>query len=82
MKQKWIKIDLDQDETFTVLTITNSGDTLSKEPQAKIFDPFFTTKAMGAGMGLGLSICRTYSSEAQSPQFVVKFPLIAVPRIP
>jgi signal transduction histidine kinase len=39
------------------LYIRDSGPGINAEDQDRIFDPFFTTKP--AGMGMGLSICRT-----------------------
>jgi PAS domain S-box-containing protein len=44
----WVKIEVRDD-----------GDGMSPETMRRIFDPFFTSKAVGAGMGLGLSICRS-----------------------
>lgn len=38
-------------------SVTDHGEGLSEEVQAKLFTPFFTTKT--EGMGLGLSLCRT-----------------------
>lgn len=42
----WIKIN-----------IADSGVGIPKENLQKVFDPFFSTKEVGAGAGLGLSIC-------------------------
>jgi signal transduction histidine kinase len=37
--------------------IRDNGEGIDAEAINKVFDPFFTTKEVGAGMGLGLSIC-------------------------
>jgi two-component system sensor histidine kinase PhcS len=39
------------------LVIRDNGPGIAPEHLGKIFDPFYTTKDVGAGMGLGLSIC-------------------------
>ena len=39
------------------LIVRDNGNGIPEENVAKVFDPFFTTKDVGAGMGLGLSIC-------------------------
>ena len=41
----------------TVIAVKDNGQGIAPENLPKIFDPFFTTKDVGAGMGLGLSIC-------------------------
>jgi signal transduction histidine kinase/ActR/RegA family two-component response regulator len=37
---------------YLVLTVTDNGEGMSAETQARIFDPFFTTKFAGRGLGL------------------------------
>ncbi|MBW8780884.1 MAG: response regulator [Verrucomicrobia bacterium] len=37
---------------YLVLTVTDDGEGMSAETQARIFDPFFTTKFAGRGLGL------------------------------
>jgi two-component system sensor histidine kinase PhcS len=41
----------------SILSIRDNGSGIDEKHLGKIFDPFFTTKDVGAGMGLGLSIC-------------------------
>jgi two-component system, sensor histidine kinase PhcS len=47
----------------TILSIRDNGSGIETKHLDKIFDPFFTTKDVGAGMGLGLSICYSIVQE-------------------
>jgi len=38
--------------------LSGDGGSVESEPEGRVFRHFFSTKAPGAGMGMGLSICR------------------------
>lgn len=56
--QGTLKIDVSQQDTKVLVSITDSGKGIPPEVIPKIFEPFFTTKPAGEGSGLGLDIVR------------------------
>jgi PAS domain S-box-containing protein len=54
-----LTIDVAQYEGRVRASITNTGEEIPQEIQARIFEPFFTTKPIGEGSGLGLHIVKT-----------------------
>jgi two-component system sensor histidine kinase PhcS len=52
-----ISLRVEQAHENIRLTLRDNGTGIPHENLPKVFDPFFTTKEVGAGMGMGLSIC-------------------------
>ncbi len=44
-----------EDESFVLITVTDSGIGLTAEDLPRVFETFYTTKADGMGMGLAIS---------------------------
>jgi len=59
-----IRIRGHEEKGVVFLTVRDNGPGIADIHLKKIFDPFFTTKDVGAGMGLGLSICYRLVEEA------------------
>lgn len=57
-KEKWIKVEILDENEILRIKIVDSGHGISKEVIEKIMQPFFTTKEIGKGTGLGLSISK------------------------
>ena len=56
--QGTLRIDVSQQDTKVLVSITDSGKGIPPEVITRIFEPFFTTKIAGEGSGLGLDIVR------------------------
>ena len=51
-----IKIEVKEQESNMVISISDNGPGISDDKKRKIFEPFYTTKNIQEGTGLGLSI--------------------------
>ncbi|BHH83344.1 ATP-binding protein [Desulforhopalus sp. 52FAK] len=51
-----LKVTIERDRDYQVLTICDNGTGIMEENIRKIFDPYFTTKSNGVGLGLALSL--------------------------
>lgn len=81
-----LKIEVEQEDNYIAVKITDSGPGIPDEIKDKIFEPFFTTKGQGEGSGLGLDICRkiiqkhggeiTFDSVPGRTTFIVKLPIV------
>ncbi len=54
---KHILINANYQNGNIIVWVEDNGSGIPEEKLSKIFDPFFTTKEIGAGSGLGLSLC-------------------------
>ncbi|HEX5669888.1 MAG TPA: PAS domain-containing sensor histidine kinase [Sulfuricurvum sp.] len=80
-----IKITLDQDDEFGIITIHDNAGGISSDIINKLFTPYFTTKDKQQGTGLGLYMSKTIieehcqgrlevSSEGHETIFTIKLP--------
>lgn len=59
-----LQLSITLSDRHVCLSIRDTGPGIAEADLAQIFDPFFTTKAIGAGLGLGLSISNKIIREA------------------
>jgi PAS domain S-box-containing protein len=84
LKEKWIHIEIMQNQHMTKIKITDSGQGIPPELQNKIMQPFFTSKPKEVGTGLGLPICKEiienhqgkfyYDPNCSNTTFVIELP--------
>ena len=65
METRELKLRSRAESNFVFIDIEDSGTGIPEEYQSKIYDPFFTTKTPKKGMGLGLTLVKTYIQESQ-----------------
>ena len=79
-----LQVQLDQDDQYINLKVSDTGPGIPPENLPNIFDPFFTTNSRGTGLGLSvvLRIVKTYKgkievekSDACGTTFSVRLPL-------
>ena len=70
-KEKWVKIEVLDEDSSVVLRVTDSGTGIPEDIRNRLFEPFFTTKSVGEGTGLGLSIAKGILDEHKATISVI-----------
>lgn len=83
-KNPWIEIDINKNQDYIHIGVTNNGPPIPETHRDFIFQPFFTTKKNQDGTGLGLSISRSlienlggelsYDKTSDHTRFVIRIP--------
>ena len=79
VKKIWLKCLSTQEKV--IIEIIDNGPGISPENIKKIFDPFFTTKEIGKGMGLGLSLVKSYLKASSSELILESTPGCTIFRV-
>jgi len=58
-ERKEIRVEVQGEDRFVRVTVTDSGCGIPPKNLGQVFDPFFTTKPVGRGTGLGLTTSRS-----------------------
>jgi two-component system NtrC family sensor kinase len=85
-----ITADVERQNGFLAVDISDNGPGIPEHTLAQIFDPFFTTKPQGKGTGLGLSVSRgivrklggyllVSSKLGEGTTFTVLLPITTIP---
>jgi signal transduction histidine kinase len=75
---KTISISSEEEKSFVVLRIQDSGKGIPADVRERMFTPFFTTKEVGQGTGIGLSISLGLVKELKGELFLDPEPLPTV----
>ncbi|MEI8025343.1 MAG: PAS domain S-box protein [Pseudomonadota bacterium] len=59
LDERWIEIKIEVLDSQFVISVTDSGSSISPDMVNQIMQPFFTTKGPGKGTGLGLNIAQS-----------------------
>lgn len=81
---RWVLLQVDEEDSWLIIKVRDSGKGITKELKDKIMQPFFTTKEKGEGTGIGLSISKRIiknhggllyiNEEVENTEFVIKLP--------
>ncbi len=83
-EQGTLGVQLDHDDSYISLRVSDTGPGIPPENLQNVFDPFFTTNSRGTGLGLSvvLRIVKTYQgkievekSDASGTTFMVRLPI-------
>lgn len=79
-----VTIEVSQDEDELCIAVSNTGQDIPVELQARIWEPFFTTKQRGTGLGLAIvrkrveeiggSAHLAWSNKVDGTRFIVRLP--------
>ncbi len=61
--ERWVRLDVRQRLGEILIEVIDGGPGVSDEHKPYLMQPFFTTKAVGAGMGVGLSLSRAIARD-------------------
>ena len=90
LEERWVEFSVVDEGERVKFAVTDSGNGIKPEVQAKLFEPFFSTKRVQYGTGLGLSISKNVVVkhggemylDANSPhtRFVFTLPKVQKPK--
>ncbi len=70
LKEKWIKVILEEDYNSIDICIQDSGNGVPKEIAEKVMKAFYTTKVKGKGTGVGLSLSKYLSEQIGAELYI------------